>query len=320
MNALPPSLEKNARIVITGAAGLVGQNLLVELEEQGYSNLVAIDKHAYNMGILRQLHPGVNAIDADLAEPGAWSDAFAGAACVVQLHAQITSKFHDEFVRNNIQATRLVLDAIRKHAVPYLVHVSSSVVVSVADDDYTNTKKQQEALVVASGIRHCALRPTLMFGWFDPKHFGWLSRFMAKTPVFPIPGDGRYMRQPLYERDFCRCIAWCISHQPDGDIYDVVGDTRIDYVDIIRTIKQAKGLRTLIVHIPYGLFRFLLKLYAVFSGKPPFTADQLKALTAGDDFKGVDTQATFGVRQTPFADAVKESYCDRRYSTIVLRR
>jgi nucleoside-diphosphate-sugar epimerase len=311
---------KHEKIVLTGAAGLVGQNLIVELKAQGFTNLVAIDKHAYNMGILRKLHPDVVAIEADVAERGDWEQAFEGAACVVQLHAQITSKYPDEFVRNNIDATKIVLDAFKRHAVPYMVHISSSVVVSVANDDYTNTKKAQEKLVVESGIRHTVLRPTLMFGWFDPKHFGWLSRFMAKTPVFPIPGDGRYMRQPLYERDFCRCIADCIVRERNGEVYDVVGDTRIDYVDIIHTIKRAKGLRTLIVHIPYSFFGFLLRVYALFSGKPPFTADQLKALSAGDDFKGVDTQAIFGVKQTPFADAVRESYCDPRYSDIVLKR
>ncbi|MBB6187485.1 NAD-dependent epimerase/dehydratase family protein [Rhodanobacter sp. MP7CTX1] len=313
-------IDKHARVVLTGAAGLVGQNLIVELKAQGYTDLVAIDKHEYNLEILRQLHPDVTVIRADLAEDGDWTDAFANVACVVQLHAQITGKFSDLFVRNNINATRRVLDAISKHAVPYLVHISSSVVVSVADDDYTKTKREQERMVVESGIAHCVLRPTLMFGWFDPKHLGWLSRFMAKTPVFPIPGDGRYMRQPLYERDFCRCIAWCIGNQPDGLVYDVVGDTRIDYVDIIKTIKRAKNLRTMIVHIPYGLFRFLLRVYAIFSGKPPFTADQLEALTAGDDFKGVDTFAVFGVAQTPFVEAVRESYCDPRYSSVVLKR
>ena len=313
-------IDKNAKIVLTGAAGLVGQNLIVELKAQGYTNLVAIDKHEYNLGILRQLHPEVTAIRADLAEDGDWVDIFAGAACVVQLHAQITGKSSDLFVRNNIDATRHVLGSIHKHSVPYLVHISSSVVVSVADDDYTNTKKVQEHLVVESGIAHCVLRPTLMFGWFDPKHLGWLSRFMAKTPVFPIPGDGRYMRQPLYERDFCRCIVRCIETQPAGNIYDVVGDTSIDYVDIIKTIKQAKNLHTAIVHIPYGLFHFLLRVYSLFSGKPPFTADQLKALIAGDEFHGVDTHQVFGVRQTPFVEAVRESYCDPRYSSIVLKR
>ncbi|HLW74577.1 MAG TPA: NAD-dependent epimerase/dehydratase family protein [Gammaproteobacteria bacterium] len=313
-------LDKDAKIVLTGAAGLVGQNLVVELKAQGYTRLVALDKHAYNLEVLRKLHPDVEAELADLAEPGPWTESFAGAACVVQLHAQITGKFSGLFVRNNIEATKLVLQAAARHRVPYLVHISSSVVNSVAKDDYTETKKAQEKLVMESGLKHCVLRPTLMFGWFDPKHLGWLSRFMARTPVFPIPGDGRYMRQPLYERDFCRCIIKCMERQPDGAVYDLVGDTRIDYVDIIHTIKRAKGLHTLIVHIPYGLFRSLLRLYAVFSRKPPFTADQLKALTAGDEFKGVDTYKEFGIRQTPFDEAVRESYCDPRYSHIVLKR
>lgn len=311
---------RSGKIVLTGAAGLVGQNLLVELESQGYDQLVAIDKHAYNLDILRELHPKVEAIQADLAEPGAWEDSFAGAQVVVQLHAQITGKHPAEFERNNVQATQRVLDACKRHAVPYLVHISSSVVNSVADDSYTRTKRDQETLVRSSGLRHCVLRPTLMFGWFDPKHLGWLSRFMARTPVFPIPGDGRYMRQPLYERDFCRCIAWCIKHQPDGAAYDIVGDTRVDYIDIIRTIKRAKGLHTLIVKIPVGFFSLLLRIYSLFSSKPPFTAEQLTALTAGDDFSGVDTRAVFGVTQTPFEQAIRESYCDPRYSHVILKR
>ncbi|UXA67845.1 NAD-dependent epimerase/dehydratase family protein [Xanthomonas prunicola] len=311
--------QKNDKIILTGAAGLVGQNLIVEMKQQGYTQLVAIDKHAHNLGIMQSLHPDVKTIHADLAEPGEWAEAFRDARLVVQLHAQITGKSTDQFVRNNQTATAHVLAACKAAAVPYMVHISSSVVNSVANDDYTNTKRAQEEMVVTSGQHHCVLRPTLMFGWFDPKHLGWLSRFMERTPVFPIPGDGRFMRQPLYERDFCRCIAKCIETEPEGT-YDIVGDTRVDYVDIILTIKRVKNLRTIIVHVPIGFFAFLLRTYSLFTSKPPFTADQLKALSAGDDFKGIDTEAVFGVRQTSFEDAIRESYTDPRYSHIVLQR
>jgi uncharacterized protein YbjT (DUF2867 family) len=70
------------------------------------------------------------------------------------------------------------------YRVPYAVNISSSVVNSKAVDDYTETKKAQEALTAASGIKQVVLRPTLMLGWFDRKHVGWLARFMQKTPVF----------------------------------------------------------------------------------------------------------------------------------------
>jgi nucleoside-diphosphate-sugar epimerase len=306
--------------VVTGAAGLVGQNLVLMLRERGYTDIVAVDKHARNLEVLRGLVPEAKTVVADLAEPGPWEEIFDPRTVVVVLHAQITGKHPKVFVRNNIEATRRMLEAIARRGAAFVVHVSSSVVVSVADDDYTNTKKTQEEMVRASGLPHCVLRPTLMFGWFDPKHLGWLSRFMEKTPVFPIPGDGRFMRQPLYIRDFCRALVWAVENRPAGQVYDVVGAHRIDYVDIIRLIKKVKGLRTWIVHIPMGLFAALLRTYAMFSAKPPFTADQLAALSAGDDFKGVDTEAAFGFRQTPFEEAVRESYCDPRYSKVLVHR
>ena len=308
------------RVIVTGAAGLVGQNLVLMLRERGYGDIVAIDKHAGNLEVLRGLVPEAKVVVADLAEPGPWEELFDPETVVYVLHAHITGKYPREFVRNNVDATRRMLNAIGQRGARYLVHVSSSVVVSVADDDYTRTKRDQEEMVRASGLRHCVLRPTLMFGWFDPKHLGWLSRFMARTPVFPIPGDGRFMRQPLYIRDFCRALVWAGENIPDGTVYDVVGATRIDYVDIIRLIKKVKGLKTLIVHIPVGLFAALLRLYALFSRKPPFTADQLDALSAGDDFTGVDTEVAFGFRQTPFEEAVRESYCDPRYSHVLVHR
>jgi nucleoside-diphosphate-sugar epimerase len=323
MNATssPPSdPPPRPRVVVTGAAGLVGQNLVLMLREQGYRDIVAIDKHAANLEVLRGLVPEARTVVADLAEPGEWQALFDPQTVVVVLHAQITSKHPEVFVRNNVTATERLLEAVRARGAAFLVHVSSSVVISVADDDYTRTKRAQEEVVRAAGFPHCVLRPTLMFGWFDPKHFGWLSRFMAKTPVFPIPGDGKYMRQPLYIRDFCRALAWAVEHRPDGQVYDVVGAHRIDYVDIIRLIKKVKALPTVIVHIPFGLFRALLRVYALFSNKPPFTADQLEALVAGDDFKGVDTEKVFGFRQTPFEDAVRESYCDPRYSHVLVHR
>jgi nucleoside-diphosphate-sugar epimerase len=302
------------KIVITGAAGLVGQNLVVLLRERGYRDIVAIDKHHANLELLARLNPGVATVAADLAQPGAWAQHFAGADVAVILHAQIGGKYAEPFERNNLRATRLVLDAIRAHAVPFTVHVSSSVVNSVADDHYTNTKKAQEKMVLESGIRCCVLRPTLMYGWFDPKHFGWLARFMERAPVFPIPGHGRYMRQPLYERAFCRALIWCIENRPAGRIYDLVGDERIDYIDIIRAIRAVKKLRTPIVRIPYRLFDLLLRVYALFSRRPPFTAAQLKALTAGDDFSGVDLEQTFGFRPTPFAEGIRETFCHPVYS------
>jgi nucleoside-diphosphate-sugar epimerase len=304
------------RIAVTGAAGLVGQNLIPRLKARGFTDIVAVDKHPANTAILRRLHPDITVIEADLARHDGWQAEVAGAGVVVLSHAQIGGLDPAAFTANNVTATERVLDAVRGRA-PYLVHLSSSVVESAANDWYVESKEAQEKLVVSSGLPQVVLRPTLMFGWFDRKHVGWLARFMRKAPVFPIPGDGRYLRQPLYAGDFCDIIMACIEKRPGG-AYNISGLERIDYIDLMRAVKEACAARAPIVRVPYRLFWLMLYVYALIDRDPPFTVKQLEALITPDVFEEIDWPAIFGVRATPLRDALNETFRDPRYAQVVL--
>lgn len=306
------------KILLPGGAGLLGQNLIVRLKEKGYSNIIVLDKHYSNLAILKKMHPDITAEYADLAVEGDWKKYFEGADSVVMLQAQIGAKDPNLFVRNNITSTKHVLNAIQKYGIKHTVHISSSVVESIAEDDYTKTKTEQEHIVLDSGIECIVLRPTLMFGWFDRKHLGWLSRFMQKVPIFPIPGNGKYMRQPLYVGDFANIIISCIESKRKGGVYNISGLEQVDYIDIIRSIKRAIKSKTVILKIPFKLFSFLLKAWAVFDNNPPFTADQLDALVACDEFEVIDWEGEFDVKATRFDDAVDETFCHEKYSKIEL--
>lgn len=306
-------------VVLLGGAGLVGHNLVARLIENGYKNIVVLDKHRDNLAILRSVFSGIHSEYADLAEPGEWQRHFSSADVVVMLQAQIGGNSYEEFVRNNIDSTKLVLEAAKAGSKPYLIHISSSVVNSVADDFYTQTKSAQERMVVESGLPCPILRPTLMFGWFDRKHLGWLARFMRKVPVFPIPGHGRYLRQPLYVGDFCQVIMRCIERREGPGTFNISGHERIDYIDMIRVIKRVTHAKALIVRIPYAFFFALLWLWALFDRNPPFTTQQLAALVARDEFEVNDWPQYFGVTYTPFERAIDETFNDPRYSSIVLK-
>ncbi len=58
--------------MITGAAGLVGQNLLPRLKAKHLGEIVAIDKHRTNAEILRAHHPEIRVLVEDLASSDAW--------------------------------------------------------------------------------------------------------------------------------------------------------------------------------------------------------------------------------------------------------
>jgi nucleoside-diphosphate-sugar epimerase len=312
-------MNASEKIIITGGAGLVGQNLIVRLKQRGFTDIVAIDKHPANTPTLRRLHPDITVVEADLAEPGTWESVFTDATVVVLNQAQIGGLSLAEFERNNVAATQRVLDIVRAQPQPpFIVHISSSVVHSGALDYYTETKKAQEALVKGSGLPCTVLRPTLMFGWFDRKHLGWLARFMRKAPVFPVPGRGDYLRQPLYVGDFCNVIIACFDGRFAGRAFDISGLELISYVDIIRQIRDVVGSRTVIVPIPFRLFRWLLRAYAVFDANPPFTTRQLEALIIRESFPVNDWPGMFGSAPTPFRKAIEQTFRDPTYSQVVL--
>ena len=310
--------DSTKKIILAGGAGLVGQNLVARLMARGYANIVVLDKHRANLSVLKKSRPDIVVEYADLAEPGDWRHHFEGCSVVIMLQAQIGGNDYQEFVRNNVESTELILNAIRQYKVPQLVHISSSVVESVADDFYTRTKIMQENMVLESGIACPVLRPTLMFGWFDRKHLGWLSRFMSKSPVFPIPGNGKYMRQPLYVGDFSNIIISCIENNVREGVFNITGHEKIDYIDIIREIRRATGSRALIVPVPYSLFYALLWVWSLFDRNPPFTTQQLAALTAKDEFELIDWPDIFKVPFTPFREAVHETFNHPEYSKVTL--
>ncbi len=305
------------RVVVTGAAGLVGQNVIARLKGESGVTIVGIDKHPANTALLRRIHPEITVIEADLAADGDWTEAFAGADAVLLNQAQIGGLDEAEFTANNVTATERIVEAMRRHGVPYFVHISSSVVNSRADDFYTRSKTAQERYIDTVEIPHVVLRPTLMFGWFDRKHLGWLRRFMDRTPVFPIPGDGRFIRQPLYVGDFAAIITACLKMKATGT-HDISGLEQIDYGDLIAMIHEIVRPRARIVHIPYRLFWLLLWAYALVDRNPPFTTRQLEALVIPETFPVIDWPGMFGVTATPLRQALVETYCDPAYASIVL--
>ena len=270
------------------------------------------------MKILEKYHPSVRILHRDLAEGDEdWQAELAGCDALVIAHAQIGGLELSEYVRNNVVATENLLQAAIQHNVPYLVSISSSVVDSIAIDNYTETKKAQESLVASSGIKQVVLRPTLMFGWFDRKHIGWLARFMQRTPLFPIPGSGKYLRQPLFVADFCDVIVSSIMNETAGT-YKITGQERIDYIDLIRAVKKATGAKAHIQRVPYGLFWTILKVNALFDQNPAFTVAQLEALTTPDVFDVIDWPRSLESTPPLSAAGIGHHLRDPVFSRVVL--
>ncbi|WP_411867790.1 NAD-dependent epimerase/dehydratase family protein [Vulcanococcus limneticus] len=307
------------KVFVPGGAGLVGLNLIALLQDSYPDwDLLVVDKKTEAVYIAQRLFPNVTFLCEDLTQTAdqLWPALIRGCDACVMLQAEIGNTDPSQFYRNNVRSTAVVLEQLKHAGIRRLVHVSSSVVNSGAADIYTETKRSQEQLVLQQWPNAVVLRPTLMFGWFDRKHLGWLARFMQKLPLFPIPGSGRFIRQPLYVGDFCMLIQRCLETDSLCGTYDITGLEKVSYLSLMRQMRQAVGAHSLIIHLPIPLFGALLQLWSLISHQPAFTRSQLMALTAGDEFAVIDWPAIFSVTPTMLVEALRITYQDPRYSQV----
>jgi nucleoside-diphosphate-sugar epimerase len=289
-------------ILVLGAGGLVGLNLLALLPKS--HKIVALDMDKKRLELINKLFPHVRTVYADLAKKGAWVKEF-DTEVVIQLQAQISAPNKQPYIKNNIASVKNVVAACEKHKVKHLIHLSSSVVISVAKDNYSNTKRKGEEIVRESKITKTIFRPPLMYGAFDYKHLGYLTYLMEKSIAFPVPGSGKYLRQPLYVNDMCNIIIKSLN-KPTNNVHNIIGKEKINFLDLLKIISKKRKLHNIFVKIPIPLFIGLLKTYSKLTGKKPFVKDQLLALIAGDKFPVDNWDKEFKVKYTSFNSAFNE--------------
>ena len=174
------ALTKDSPILITGAGGFVGKNLVAELSARGYSALLCFEKED---------------------TPDTLDEYCRKAAFVVHLAGVNRPKDPSEFYAGNSGLTDLLLSDLEAagNACPVLV---TSSVQAALDNDYGRSKLQAEEAIFAHGQRVgapvCVFRMEGVFGkWCRPNYNSVVATFchnvarglpiQVRDPDFALP-------------------------------------------------------------------------------------------------------------------------------------
>lgn len=316
------------RILVTGADGLLGSNLVRELLMRGYM-VRALIQSGRNTNTLDGL--SIEKFEGDLLNKDLISEALRG--CHYLIHAAASTSVwptRNETVRRiNTEGTRNITECALEANVERMIYVGTAnsygfgskqspghegneYVAHKYKIDYLDSKYEAHQIVNAAikkGLNAVIVNPTFMIGPFDSgPSSGAMIIALCKQKIFGFTGGGRNY---IYVKDVAVAIANALTMGRTGHGY-ILGNANLSYKEAFTLIGNTLGVKPPKRKIPdWAVLAAgqLLTMKARLTDTPPLISYPL-AKIAIDDHYFTQQKAIEELKlpQTPLEVAIREAY------------
>ncbi len=274
-------VQLTGSILVTGGMGFIGSNFIrYVLREHPDVRVVNLDKVTYagNPRNLADLaaDPRYHFLHGDICDAEAVGRGVAahGVDQIVhfaaETHVDRSILGAGDFVRTNVEGTRVLLDAARAAGVRRFLHISTDEVYGalgssgtfseessiLPNSPYAASKAGADVLARAYYVTHAL--PVLItrtcnnYGPYQfPEKFIPLMIVNAlRAEPLPIYGDGLYVREWLHVEDHCRALAFVLAKGQPGQVYNIGSGEERANLEVAREILRLTGRpETLLRHV-----------------------------------------------------------------------
>ena len=317
-------------VVVTGASGHIGANLVRALLGQGRRVRALVHKHTTGIDGLP-----VEMVRTDLLDRTTLEHACEGAGTVFHLAGKISidGKAADDVNAINVAGTRNVIDACLAAKVQRLVHFSSiqalcatqarhdidetCELVSPADpsrSDYDRAKAETERLVLCAapkGLDAVIVNPTGVLGPFDFQHSAMGEVLVAlgrgKLPALVAGGACDFVDV----RDVAEGALAAERRGRCGERY-ILSGTRLSLVELARKWSIVTGRAAPRFAVPMGLARLAAPFapwWACWRGRRPlFTSESLRVLRSQRQVNRRKAENELAYRSRPIEETLRDTH------------
>lgn len=262
-------------IIVTGAAGFIGSRLLAELQERGYTDLVAVDDFsradkARNLEGIRLSHR------VERKEFPAWIDANENQIqFIFHLGARTDTTEFDKaiFDELNVRSSQDIWERCVRYAIP-MVYASSAATYGGGELGYGDTDdmlpfrlkplnpygesknefdkwalQQQKKPFFWAGLKffnvygpneyHKGRMASVVFHAFNQiRDTGGMKLFRSHRPDYK---DGEQLRDFVYVKDLCDVCIFLMEHRKHSGIYNLGSGKARTFLDLARNVFKAMG-------------------------------------------------------------------------------
>ena len=255
-------------IFVTGAAGFIGSNFIHHLKEQGYKDIVILDKLTY-AGSTDNLNPHTLPIEiVDIADKKQLERVFQKYRPQFIFHfaaeSHVDNSIEDAtpFVDTNVTGTLNLLELSVMYKVEKFHHISTDEVYGALGYDdppfteetpynpqnpYSASKAASDHFVTAFGNTYgLPILLTNCSNNYGPRQNK--EKLIPKTinnilegKKIPVYAQGQNIRDWIYVEDHCQAILEIFNNGKVGEKYNIGGECEVANIDLVKTIIRLMG-------------------------------------------------------------------------------
>lgn len=260
--------------VVTGAFGFTGRHIARRLLAEGGEVVTITGRPRVD----EEFGGRVEAKPFDFDKPASLTETLRGADTLF-------NTYWIRFPRGNttyegaVKNTKTLIDAAKDAGVRRFVHVSINKPEEGRGLPYYDGKRELEEYLRKSGLSYAILRPTFIFGdqGILINNIAW---FLRHSPVFAIPGSGRYRMQPICADDLA-ALAVKTAKREQNEVIDAAGPETYEFGELLRLIKKVVRSRTLIFRLPPSAAMLPVRVLGILLRDVVLTQNEMKGLMRG---------------------------------------
>lgn len=284
------------KVLVTGAAGVMGQRLVRGLFERGYAVRCLVLPGDPLRASLDEL--GAEVREGNVADAASLGGICDGVDTVYHLAAVILSHDASVFTRVNLNGTKHLVALAAAAGVRHFIYVSSASVTYPRLTPYAASKLAAEDAVRAERrFSHTIVRPTLVYDESGGQEFVIFRDHLERFPIVPFIGDGSARKRPVWAGDIMDGLLRLAGNQRAyGKLYNFSGGEAISMRELAELILLHRGKRRLFVPVPVPVCRGLAAFATRFQARPMLTQSAIDGIVNDADLDPSLASAELGYR------------------------
>jgi len=292
-------------ILLTGASGFVGQNLLSALVTEGHKVIACVrDTKKWQARL-----PEIECLQCDFSKdhsPDVWVPRLKDVDLVINAVGIIVETRSQSFENIHTKAPVALFTAAKQVGINKILQISALGADDNAETPYHITKRAADDALKSLKLNSVIFYPSMVIGRGGDSTT--LFSAMASLPIMPIIGKGDQQLQPIHIDHLKDNLLELLKNWPtESHSFELVGAKSISLLNLFSLLRKWLQMKpTFAFFIPI----VLMKLSAALNDRlnfGPLTTDNLKMLLAGNCGNPTPISDVTGIKPKSIEDSLQNT-------------